>query len=94
MKQLLARAEGVVGNLGWDPLQYCVLAACSALAWAYCFELTLLTFYTFRKWSGLYFYSILISSWGCTFHALGFVLKFLTPSPAASFLPFIEIGTS
>ena len=83
---------GVVGSLPFDPVDYCILAAGTAIAWAYCFELTLLTFYTFRRWSGLYFYSLLISSWGCTFHALGFILKFLTNTPSACFLFFIETG--
>lgn len=90
---LTKRAEGVVGNLEFEPVQYCILAACSALAWAYCFEITLLAFYTFRRWSGLYFYSLLICAWGCSGHALGFVLKFMTTTHSGAFLPFIEIGT-
>ena len=90
--QSIRSVVGVVGSLPIDPVEYCILAAGTAIAWAVCFELTVLTFYTFRRWSGLYFYSLLISSWGCTFHALGFILKFLTHTPPAGFLPFIEIG--
>lgn len=90
---LTARVVGVVGGLPFSPFYYCLLAACTAIAWAYCLELTIVIFYTFRRRDGLYFWSLLISSWGCAFHALGFVLKFLTDTPSAAFLVFIEIGT-
>jgi len=43
-------------------------------------ELTVWVFYTFRKWSGLYFWSVLITTWGVTLHAIGFILKFCVPS--------------
>jgi len=84
--------EGVTGRLPYDPFEYCIISAGAAIAWAYTIELTLLVFYTFRRRTGLYFWSLLISSWGCTFHALGFVLKYLAATPPASFLPFIEVG--
>ena len=86
------RVEGVVGSLEYSALEYCVLAAGTAIAWAYCLELTIVIFYTFRRRSGLYFWSLLVSSWGCTFHALGFVFKFMTKISPAAFLPFIEVG--
>ena len=83
---------GVTGALPYDPLQYCILAAGTAVAWAYTIELDLVIFYTFRRRKGLYFWSLLISSWGCTLHALGFILKFLVGTPWLVDLPFIEIG--
>jgi len=43
-------------------------------------ELTVRVFYTFRKWSGLYFWSVLITTWGVTLHAIGFILKICVPS--------------
>ena len=91
---LAKRVLGVVGRLPYDPFEYCLLAAGSAIAWFCCIELTIVLFYTFRRRSGLYFWSLLISAWGCTFHALGFVLKYLTYAPSGAFLPFIEIGTA
>ena len=94
MNVLMKRVTGVVGGLPYNPIQYCILAACSALAWAFCIELTILIFYTFRRYSGLYFWSLLISAWRCAFHAAGFVEKFLTSTPSAAFLVFIEIGNS
>lgn len=43
-------------------------------------ELTVWVFYLFRRWSGLYFWSVLITTWGVTLHAVGFVLKVFVPS--------------
>ena len=43
-------------------------------------ELTVCIFYTFRRYSGLYFWSVLCTTWGVTIHAIGFVLKFCVPS--------------
>lgn len=83
---------GVTGALPYDPVEYCILAAGTAIAWAYTIELDLVIFYTFRRRKGLYFWSLLISSWGCTLHALGFVLKFLVGTSWLVELPFVEIG--
>ena len=41
-------------------------------------ELNLNIFMTFRKRQGLYFWALLISSWGVIGHALSLVFKFLT----------------
>ena len=93
MNSLLKReTTGVTGALPYDPVQYCILAACTAIAWIYTIELDLVVLYTFRRRSGLYFWSLLISSWGCSLHALGFILKFLVGTSWSVDLPFIEIG--
>ena len=83
---------GVHGALPYDPVEYCILAAGTAIAWAYTIELDLLILYTFRRRKGLYFWSLLISSWGCSLHALGFILKFLVGSQWLIVLPFVEVG--
>lgn len=93
MDDLLKReTTGVTGALAYDPLQYCILAAGTAIAWLYTIELDIVVLYTFRRRSGLYFWSLLISSWGCTLHALGFILKFLVGASWVIDLPFIEVG--
>ena len=84
--------QGVTGALAYDPLQYCILAAGTAVAWVYTVELDLVILYTFRRRKGLYFWSLLISSWGCSLHALGFILKFLVGTSWLVDLPFIELG--
>ena len=93
--ELIERATvGVTGALPYDPFEYCLIAAGTAIAWAYTIELDLVIFYTFRRRKGLYFWSLLISSWGCTLHALGFILKFLVGTSWLVELPFIEVGRS
>ncbi|KAL6722015.1 hypothetical protein ACLMJK_001120 [Lecanora helva] len=93
MFDLVTRATtGVTGALPYDPVEYCILAAGTAIAWAYTIELDLVIFYTFRRRKGLYFWALLICSWGCSLHALGFILKFLVGTSWAVDLPFIEIG--
>ncbi|KAL8799495.1 MAG: hypothetical protein Q9200_007525 [Gallowayella weberi] len=71
---------------------YCILAAATAIAWVFVIELDLTIFLTFRRRSGLYFWSLLISSWGCLLHGMGFILKFAVGSGWHVNLPFIEIG--
>ncbi|KAL8927886.1 MAG: hypothetical protein Q9172_001186 [Xanthocarpia lactea] len=78
--------------LPYSPLDYCLLAAATAVAWVFVVELDLTILLTFRRRSGLYFWSLLISSWGCVLHAMGFILKFLVGSGWQVNLPFIEIG--
>ncbi|KAL9598173.1 MAG: hypothetical protein Q9219_004670 [cf. Caloplaca sp. 3 TL-2023] len=78
--------------LPYSPVDYCVLAAATAVAWVFVVELDLTIFLTFRRRSGLYFWSLLVSSWGCVLHGMGFILSFLVGSPWGVTLPFIEIG--
>ena len=89
---LWKREKGVAGGIDYDPVQAGVLCACSAVAWVYMVELDLLILYTFRRRTGLYFWSLLISSWGCSLHALAFILKFLCGTSWYIYIPFIEIG--
>ncbi len=42
-------------------------------------ELTVWVFYTFRRYTGLYFWSVLITTWGVSLHSIGFVLKDCVP---------------
>jgi hypothetical protein len=39
-------------------------------------EITVLIFVTFKKRTGLYFWSLLFASWGIVLHVIGFLLKF------------------
>ena len=84
--------QGVTGALPYDALQYCILAAGTAIAWVYTIELDIVILYTFKRRNGLYFWSLLVSSWGCALHALGFILKFLVGTSWLIDLPFIEVG--
>ncbi|KAL8728227.1 MAG: hypothetical protein Q9166_005530 [cf. Caloplaca sp. 2 TL-2023] len=88
MLDLIVKRE----SLPYSPSDYCILAAATAVAWVFVVELDLTILLTFRRRSGLYFWSLLISSWGCVLHAMGFILKFLVGSGWHVNLPFIEIG--
>lgn len=56
---------------------YMAIAAFTAVAWYNVAELNIQVFLTFKRHRGLYFWSLLISSYGCVLHALGFLLKML-----------------
>ena len=51
-----------------------------------------MVFLKFRKRGGLYFWSLLISSWGCSIHAFGFILNYLLDKTPQVYLPFIFGG--
>lgn len=53
------------------------IVAFTAVAWWNVIELNIQVFLTFKRHRGLYFWSLLITSYGCVLHALGFFLKFL-----------------
>lgn len=91
---LIRRGAGGVNNgaLPYDPVDYCLLAAGTAIAWVYAVELNLTIFLTFKRWRGLYFWALLISSWGLTIHALAFVLKFQVGSYWISNVTLIVVG--
>ena len=55
---------------------YMAIAAFTAVAWYNIAELNIQVFLTFKRHRGLYFWSLLISGYGCVLHALGFLLKF------------------
>ncbi|KAL8957102.1 MAG: hypothetical protein Q9193_005536 [Seirophora villosa] len=85
--------NGVVnGALPFDPLDYTILSACTAVAWIFSFELILTIALTRYGRSGWYFWSLIISSTGCIVHALGFILKFLVGASWVVDLMFIGIG--
>jgi len=67
------------GPLPWNQTVWSLLAVFTAIPLWMTIELTVWVFYTFKKWSGLYFWSVLITTWGVTLHAIGFILKFCVP---------------
>ena len=69
--------DGETGGLvGSNKATYMAIAAFTAVAWYNVIELNIQVFMTFKRHRGLYFWSLLISSYGCVLHALGFILKF------------------
>ncbi|KAL6719861.1 hypothetical protein ACLMJK_001782 [Lecanora helva] len=69
--------DGVTGDkIELDQGTWMAIAAFTAVAWYNVAELNIQVFLTFKRHRGLYFWSLLISSYGCVLHALGFLLKF------------------
>jgi hypothetical protein len=61
--------------LPWNPTAYCLISAfCSISLWM-TIELTIQVFFTFKRHKGLYFWSLLVCTWGITFHVIGLLLK-------------------
>ena len=69
--------DGTTGAvIPYDKADYMAISAFTAVAWYNVAELNVQVFLTFKRHRGLYFWSLLISSYGCVLHALGFLLKF------------------
>lgn len=86
-------ANGVrSGVLSDDPLDSCILAAGTAVAWIFAIELNVALLMTLQRSKSMYFWSLLISSWGLTVHALGFILKFLVGTTWRLNVPLITTG--
>ena len=46
------------------------------MAWAFAIELNVCIYFSFKRRQGLYFWSLLVCSWGIILHGLGFLLRF------------------
>ena len=69
--------DGTTGHiLPFDKGTFMAIAAFTAVAWYNVAELNIQVFLTFKRHRGLYFWSLIVSSYGCLLHALGFLLKF------------------
>jgi len=77
----------------FDRAVFMSIAAFTAVAWYNVIELNVQVFLTFKRHRGLYFWSLLISSYGCVLHSLGFLMKFfqLTTNEVLS-VTIITIG--
>ncbi|KAI1769150.1 hypothetical protein GGR53DRAFT_228119 [Hypoxylon sp. FL1150] len=67
------------GPLPWNITVWALLAVFTALPIWTTVELTVWVLYTFERWRGIYFWSVLCTTWGVTIHAVGFILKFCVP---------------
>lgn len=64
------------------------IATFVGVAWYNVGELMVVVFLTFKKYRGIYFWSMLASAWGIVPYSLGFLLKFLNATPpSALWLP-------
>jgi hypothetical protein len=68
--------NGITGRLDTTLPIAMTISAFTAVAWYNVVELNVMIWMTFRRHSGLYFYSLLASSWGILIYALAFLMKF------------------
>ena len=64
----------------------------SAISLYNAIELILLIFTTFREWRGLYFWSLLIATFGIIPYCVGFIAEFFTGAPKAIGMSIDSIG--
>ncbi|KAF2128002.1 hypothetical protein P153DRAFT_367913 [Dothidotthia symphoricarpi CBS 119687] len=62
-----------------------LMSAFLAIAFYGVIELTLLIFLTFRRWRGLYFWSLVVATWGIAVNGVGYILKFFEVTTANYF---------
>ena len=65
--------------LPWNPTVYCLIAAISAVPMYVTIELTFQLYAKFKKYNGLYFWSILITTWALTIRQVGRVFVYFVP---------------
>jgi len=69
--------NGITGGLETTTLPIAMtISAFIAIAWYNVLELNFMIWMTFKRRHGLYFYSLLVSSWGIFVYALAFLIKF------------------
>ncbi|KAK7216904.1 hypothetical protein V2G26_004907 [Clonostachys chloroleuca] len=68
--------DGYSGGIVVTIANAMVIAGFFAISLYNVLEINIQVFFTFLKWKGLYFWSLLISSWGIVLHSVGFLLQF------------------
>ncbi|EED22284.1 conserved hypothetical protein [Talaromyces stipitatus ATCC 10500] len=66
--------------LPWNQTIWSLVAVFTALPLWMTLELTVSVLYVFRRWSGLYFWAVLVTTWSISLHAIGFLLSYCVPS--------------
>src|ERR1700730_17036288 len=61
--------------LPWNPLVFCLVASILAIAYWLVLELTFEVYLTFKRHDSLYFWSILIRTWGVALRAIGWTIQ-------------------
>ncbi|KAF9695152.1 hypothetical protein EKO04_006705 [Ascochyta lentis] len=85
--------HGVVAGLQTSFPTAMLMAGLLAVSFFSVIELTIWTLFTFKRWKGLYFWSLIIATWGIAFNGLGYTLKFFQVTTADYFsVTLIIIG--
>jgi hypothetical protein len=79
---MFSRSTGITGSYNEDPLAIKVITAFFAgLAMYNALELLVIVFLTFSRYSGVYFWSLLVASWGIIPFSLGILIKYFNLIP-------------
>jgi hypothetical protein len=71
------QSNGITGAYTGDSLALrIVIGSFIAVAWYNAFELNILILVTFKRYGGLYFWSLFVASCGVIFYGIGFLFKF------------------
>jgi hypothetical protein len=68
--------NGITGGINTSLSVAMTIGAFTAIAWYNVLVLNVMIWTTFKKYTGLYFWSLLISSWGIAVYSLAFLMKF------------------
>lgn len=81
-ESVFPRSAGITGSYNEDPLALKVITAFFAgLAMYNALELLVIVFLTFSRYSGVYFWSLLVASWGIVPFSLGILIKYFNLIP-------------
>jgi hypothetical protein len=72
--------------------QNVIVTVASAISLYNAIELILLIFTTFKEWHGLYFWSLLIATFGIIPYCVGFIAEFFTGAPKAIGMSIDSVG--
>ncbi|KAJ9190981.1 hypothetical protein DTO164E3_1341 [Paecilomyces variotii] len=79
MSSMKVPIDGLPSDLRWGDALRLIVVTFLAISWYNVIELVALALSTFRQWRGLYFWSLLISSFlGVMPYSLGFMLKYFS----------------
>jgi hypothetical protein len=72
------------GLLKFNPTVYCLVASFFAIAFWLVIDITAQVHLTFKRYRGLYYTSIICTTWGIAFHGVAFLVKLYVPSATAT----------
>jgi hypothetical protein len=85
-------ASNIASFTGHYDVQVLFVVICSALSLYNGLELLVLIFTTFRKWRGLYFWSLTVATLGIFPYCLGFIARYFTNGPPAVGMAIDSVG--
>ncbi|KAF2399820.1 hypothetical protein EJ06DRAFT_35703 [Trichodelitschia bisporula] len=81
------------GWLPWNPTAFCIIAAFCAIAYWMSLELLVLVYVTFKRRTGIYFWSIIITTLGIILQTTGYILKgFKNDAPTTLVVIICKVG--